>query len=462
MQLQQQVCRILKRSRGAGMRHSRHLSAVPFAQLATSCLLAVACASSEQAGETVFVLGHAQQPVLTEGAVFGEGLPAKTVILTYDDGPDEHTLELAQYLADNEIFVTFFINGRRICKTLATDGTCLVPMDTRACDNGLAQAPVDTPVYYPESLLHEIVLLGHRIANHTVDHCHLPAQDNPENFVFELQGTQEIIDRHICDGLFLFRAPYGEWDPQAAALAQAEPGLDKLIGPIQWDIDGLDWSCYQQGTPIATCGDGYLNILRGRPQQNGIFLLHDRPEFNVGSDGPLLLAQYMVPILKAEGFSFATLDALLEHTPEGDLACPFDDGSGGAAGGGAGGASAAGSGGAGGAAGSNVGGGGLGGSGGAVIAQPQAGAGGDATAVGGGGSAGDNSSTGALPPEPSSAGAPALSSSSNGADQEASCSVSGVSQGGAKRSQSMLWLVALGVALGRRRSCTQVPEQRRT
>lgn len=445
------------------MGHCRRLSAGPFVPLMSGCLFALACANYEQGGETVFVLGQAQQPVLTEGAVFGEGLPAKTVILTYDDGPDEHTLELAQYLHDNDISVTFFINGSRICKTLATDGTCLVPMDTRACDDGLSQAPVDAPIYYPESLLHEIVLLGHRLANHTVDHCHLPAQDTAENFVFELQGTQEIIDRHICDGLFLFRAPYGEWDPQAAALAQAEPGLDKLIGPIQWDIDGLDWSCYQQGTPIATCGDGYLNILRGRAQQNGIFLLHDRPEFNVGSNGPLLLAQYMVPILKAEGFSFTTLDALLEHTPEGDLACPFDDGSGGAGGGGAGGTSAAGSGGGGGAAGDNVGGGGLGGSGGSVIAPPPAGSGGDATAVGGGGSAGDGS-TGALPPElPSTGGAPAGTSTSSGVDREASCAVSGgASRVGAGQSLSTLWLVALGAAMGRRRRCTQIPGQRRT
>jgi peptidoglycan/xylan/chitin deacetylase (PgdA/CDA1 family) len=425
-------------------------------------LFAVACANYEQGGETVFVLGQAQQPVLMEGAVFGEGLPAKTVILTYDDGPDEHTLELAQYLHDNDIQATFFINGRRICKTLGDDGTCLVPMDTRACDDGLSQAPVADPIYYPESLLREIVLLGHRLANHTVDHCHLPAQDTAENFVFELQGTQDIIDRHICDGLYLFRAPYGEWDAQAAALAQASPGLDKLIGPIQWDIDGLDWSCYQQGTPIATCGDGYLDILRERAQQNGIFLLHDRPEFNVGIEGPLLLAQYMVPILKEEGFQFTTLDALLEFTPQGPMACP--DAAGGSGGGGAGGASAAGGGGSsgeGGAGGNDVGGGGLGGSGGSVIAQPQAGAGGT-VAVAGGGSAGSSGMGVAAPALPGAAGAPATSSNPSDVEQETSCALSiPQSQAAARRSWSALWLAALGVALGRRRRCAQMPRQRR-
>jgi hypothetical protein len=263
--------------------------------------------------------------------------------------------------------------------------------------------------------------------------------------------------------LYLFRAPYGEWDAQAAALAQASPGLDKLIGPIQWDIDGLDWSCYQQGTPVATCGDGYLNILRGRPQQNGIFLLHDRPEFNVGIDGPLLLAQYMVPILKEEGFQFTTLDALLEFTPQGPMACP--DAAGGSGGGGAGGASAAGGGGSsgeGGAGGNDVGGAGLGGSGGSVIAQPPAGAGG-AVAVAGGGSAGSSGMGVAAPALPDAAGAPATSSNSSDVEQETSCAVSGRAfHAGAKRSLSALWLVALGLAAGRRRRCAQIPEQRRS
>jgi hypothetical protein len=236
--------------------------------------------------------------------------------------------------------------------------------------------------------------------------------------------------------------------------------LDKLIGPIQWDIDGLDWSCYQQGTPIATCGDGYLNILRGRAQQNGIFLLHDRPEFNVGIDGPLLLAQYMVPILKAEGFEFTTLDALLEHTPDGEMACPFDDGSGGAGGGGAGGSSAGGSGGEAGAAGSATGGGGLGGSAGGITTPPQAGSAGDTMAVGGGGSAGGGGMAVATPQLPGAAGTPAASTNVDGVDQETSCAVSvAASHASGHRSLPAFCLTAIAVALARRRRRAQMPGQ---
>src|SRR4051794_28746687 len=123
-------------------------------------------------------LEAARQAVLTTTQINGSGLPAKTVVFTYDDGPDEHTLELAHYLADNGIHATFFVNGRRFCKTMAADGTCAVPVDTRACDDGMSQAPVTNPKYYPESILDQVIALGHRVGNHSQDHCHLKMQTN--------------------------------------------------------------------------------------------------------------------------------------------------------------------------------------------------------------------------------------------------------------------------------------------
>src|SRR5580765_7737595 len=75
------------------------------------------------------------EPVLTTGQINGSGLPAKTVVLTYDDGPDEHTLELAHYLTDQGVHATFFVNGRRFCKTFDASGACTTAQETRACDN---------------------------------------------------------------------------------------------------------------------------------------------------------------------------------------------------------------------------------------------------------------------------------------------------------------------------------------
>jgi peptidoglycan/xylan/chitin deacetylase (PgdA/CDA1 family) len=270
---------------------------------------------------SVELVGQVQQPVLQTGNIFGNNLPNKTVVLTYDDGPDEHTLELAQYLNQQGIKATFFINGKRFCQVWNGE-VCMQALETRACNDGGAQAPVATPIYYRESLLDQVIALGHRIGNHTTDHCHLNGQDNPPDFEFELKTTQDIVDRHICDGLFLFRAPFGVWDAQAANLAKAVSAFDKLIGPINWDVDGGDWDCFQKGKSVEECGNGYLSLLDKRPNKNGIFLHHDRLEFNVGIDGPLKLAQYLVPRLKEQGYTFSTLDDMLDHSAQGPLGCP--------------------------------------------------------------------------------------------------------------------------------------------
>lgn len=380
-------------------------------------------------------LGQLEQPVLQSGNIYGNGLPAKTVVLTYDDGPDAHTLELAKYLSEQGVHATFFINGKRFCKTWSGE-TCAEPYETRACNDGQEQAPVAAPVYYRESILDEVIALGHRIGNHTTDHCHLDGQKDPEDFAFELQTTQAIVDRHICDGFFLFRAPFGAWNAGAATLAKAVPELDKLVGPINWDVDFGDYDCYQKNKSIQECGDGYLALLEKRPNKNGIFLHHDRPEFNVGIDGPVKLAQYIVPKLKERGYSFSTLDALLKHEPNGPVGCPLPMGGSGGAGG------MSGAGGIGGASGGGAGGALAGGSGGVA----GVGGGGSAGLGGAGAGSGGSGGGGALPTTPSAGSfgvAPAGTSQDSG-----SCALS------APRGAGLTWpatLLALAFGLRRRR-----------
>jgi peptidoglycan/xylan/chitin deacetylase (PgdA/CDA1 family) len=384
--------------------------------------------------------------LVAKTGITGKSLPKKTVIFTYDDGPDEHTLELAQYLADNDIHVVFFINGRRICKTMDALGNCTVPMDTRPCDDGKSQAPVVNPKYYPESLLDEVLRLGHRIANHTEDHCHLQQQTNQADLVFELKTTQDILDRHICDGVYLFRPPYGEWDTATTTRVQMEPSLDKLVGPVLWDVDGEDYACWQTGMTADACGTRYLGILTKRANQNGIFLMHDRPEFNVGYEGPVLLTKWLVPKLKDDGYRFATFDELLSL--DAGAPCVPDAGAGGstiddAGSAGAGGQDA----GAGGTTGS---GGAQGSGGGATGGSSSGGSGGGAGSIGGAGGTA-NSGTGG-------SGATSTSGAAE-AEGSCSCSVPGRTDGPARTRTSiafsLLGLLALqwrGRTTSRRRS----------
>jgi peptidoglycan-N-acetylglucosamine deacetylase len=260
-------------------------------------------------------------PVVGE-QIYGEALPVKHIALTYDDGPDESTLPIARYLAGEGIRVTFFVNGGRFCKKADERGNCLQPMETRPCDDGVAQAPVAAPRYYPESLLDELQALGHRIGNHSQGHCHLTKQTNPDHLQWELEATQEILDRHIRDGVFLFRAPFGHWDrPTAERLARSKL-WKRLTGPVNWDVDGEDWSCWQTNGAPEQCAENYLRVLTARPNMNGIFILHDRPEFNVGSEGPLLMTKILIPRLREAGFKFVTLDDVLGLPPCPAGGCP--------------------------------------------------------------------------------------------------------------------------------------------
>jgi len=279
------------------------------------CAALVGCSTEVGAPQAIV------DEVLTTGQINGSGLPAKTVVLTYDDGPDDHTLELAHYLADQGVRATFFVNGRRFCKTFDEAGKCTVPQDTRRCTNGQMQAAVAMPKYYPESWLDEVRSLGHRIANHTQDHCHMPGQ-SMEDAIWEVKTTQDILDRHICDNVFLLRAPFGEWNATVVSRVNSMMGFTKIVGPINWDVDGNDWDCWQKGKSPQACTDGYMALLEARPNKNGIFLMHDRPEFNVTYEGPLLMAKLLVPRLKAAGYKFATMDEVLKLTPKPAM-CPM-------------------------------------------------------------------------------------------------------------------------------------------
>jgi peptidoglycan/xylan/chitin deacetylase (PgdA/CDA1 family) len=236
--------------------------------------------------------------VPTSGTQFPDGALA----LTWDDGPDRATLELAKYLHSEHISGTFFVVGDWV--------------------NGLSEEPGTGDVhgktgYDHLPVLDELVRLGHRLGSHTRHHILLDRAP-PQTVAEELGAGLRDLAPHTSNEQKIFRAPGGAWS-ESASDALTDPYFADALGPIHWDIDGKDWegSLYCKVTPEERCEKGplpgrmrvhYASIARryvsiANRLRRGIVLLHDRVG-DVGSRYALDLAHTLIPLLKAQGFVF--------------------------------------------------------------------------------------------------------------------------------------------------------------
>lgn len=232
-----------------------------------------------------------------DGLFHSANLAPYELVLTYDDGPDTHTLDIARFLASRRISATFFVNGCRIAGP--TPG-----LPVTNC----------TGPRVSEDVLPQLVALGHRLGNHSQDHQSMPSED-PALLTSQLFATQDILDRYINDGIYLFRPPYVSWSAGNAQTLKTHRVLRRLLGPIGFDIDGGDWTCWRDHRSVEDCGRTYLAAIADRPQHNGIVLLHDRPEFAPGSPRPLQLTRWLVHALEDQGYRFVDI-ATVPHFPQ--------------------------------------------------------------------------------------------------------------------------------------------------
>ncbi len=217
-------------------------------------------------------------------------LPPNTVALTYDDGPDAETLDIATYLHEHGISATFFVNGCHFGSRLGGP-VC-------ATSGDINQSP---------TILGELVQLGQRVANHTTDHCELTGTiggDGPcatpltsAQVVAEVATTQAILDPFVLDGMYFFRPPANGWSRQIASEIDANPSLQKLIGPFAYDSTASDWSCLapDANPPLTPSGCATQAEDHLSPSSHaGIIQLHDRNPNDPGGTYTLRLTKCLV------------------------------------------------------------------------------------------------------------------------------------------------------------------------
>jgi peptidoglycan/xylan/chitin deacetylase (PgdA/CDA1 family) len=158
--------------------------------------------------------------------------PKKKVWLTFDDGPHpSHTDQVLKTLDQFQIKATFFVVGENVVR---------LPK--------IVQRTFDA---------------GHRIANHTYTHPHLPKLSKAA-IRKEIEDTERLISNYQVSGKLL-RPPYGAHNATVDAIA-AELGYRLKF----WSVDTLDWNAQYQP-------DGWVQhgIEQIRTRDESVVLNHD-------------------------------------------------------------------------------------------------------------------------------------------------------------------------------------------
>lgn len=221
--------------------------------------------------------------------VTGASLPPRTLCFTFDDGPalartgHSPTLELAHYLARQQIQAAFFLVGSHV----ETDRGCVARLRS----------------------------FGHLVGNHSYDHPHLNASHICDSeAVRQILATSDILrasaGERECFPIAV-RPPYGAWNPHLSHLMRLQqPHARSHVGPIHWDIRSHDYACWKSKRTPEACADAYYKSILGSKRQNGIMLFHDRSadddEVSRRNRTPEMM-RVLVPRLKNDGFQFAGL-----------------------------------------------------------------------------------------------------------------------------------------------------------
>ena len=143
-----------------------------------------------------------------------EGNP-KVALLTIDDAPDQHALEMAEILKELEVSAIFFVNGH------------LLESDEKM------------------QMLKQIADMGFEIGNHTYSHASLPGISEQEQ-EDELLRVNSLVEEITGSKPRFFRAPFGGNTDFSTKVAEEE-GMQIM----NWTM-GYDWEKnYQSKEALA-------------------------------------------------------------------------------------------------------------------------------------------------------------------------------------------------------------------
>lgn len=218
------------------------------------------------------------------------GLKAGEIALTLDDGPVSESIDIARYLSDMGIPITYYMIGQNIR------------------DN-------------PNTAMQIAKLPNTIIANHSWSHKRqfnsVPciACDGADYAISEVMDTDKILQPLFQANntkFFFFRAPGGNFfragnGGEEADLAQLNKVAAKYVGPVRWDVDGdvnpvNESGCGGDELGPQECADVYMRQVRSLRNHGIVILAHD---IHANSRR---MVKLLVDQAKSEGFKFVAQD----------------------------------------------------------------------------------------------------------------------------------------------------------
>lgn len=205
------------------------------------------------------------------GILYYKGITySRKIALTFDDGPDSYYTErILEVLKEHGIKATFFLIGNNI-------------------EN------------YPD-VVKKIVEDGHVIASHTWSHPNL-GKANEEQIISEIKNTENIVENYTGEKMRLLRPPWGVVSDDVLRLAQ---DMDYKV--VNWNVDSNDWSDQNiDQILINTIPD--IN-------DDAIILFHSAGGRNQNLDATVNVLLELIETLKMNGYTFVTVDEIINTLP---------------------------------------------------------------------------------------------------------------------------------------------------
>jgi peptidoglycan/xylan/chitin deacetylase (PgdA/CDA1 family) len=184
---------------------------------------------------------------------------ARTVALTFDDGPDPaSTPAILDLLAERRVSATFCMVGQQA-------------------------------VAHPD-LVRRVVAEGHRLCNHTFTHDPGVATRSPEVMDTQLRASRDALVRVAGPDVPIpyFRAPEGVWSAPLERTAAREG-----MRPLGWSVDTLDWTRPGTAAIVASVKQGV--------HPGAVVLFHDG---GGPRDQSVAAVRQLLPWLADQGYSF--------------------------------------------------------------------------------------------------------------------------------------------------------------